>query len=98
MFVSESSATREILIRLPQNFLSELDGCVSEENVNRSELIYRATKMYLRERKKKEFRESMKRGYIEMAAINLTIASEAFLAEYPEFEAEHSVERLASGG
>jgi CopG family transcriptional regulator / antitoxin EndoAI len=95
MFVSESSATREILIRLPQNFLSELDGYVRDENVNRSEFIYRATKMYLRERKKREFRESMKRGYIEMAAINLTIASEAFLAEY---EAEHCVERLVSGG
>lgn len=37
----------------------------------------------------------MKRGYIEMAAINLTIASEAFLLE---FEADHCVERLASGG
>ena len=98
MFVSESSATREIMIRLPQNFLTELDGYVSEENVNRSEFIYRATKMYLRERKKREFRESMKRGYIEMATLNLTLASEAFLAEYPEYEAEHSVERLASGG
>lgn len=93
--MSESSATREILIRLPQNLLSELDGYASEENVNRSEFIYRATKMYLRERKKKEFRESMKRGYIEMAAINLTIASEAFQAE---FEAGHCVERLVSGG
>ena len=93
--MSESSATREILIRLPQNFLSELDGYVSEENVNRSEFIYHATKMYIRERKKTEFRESMKRGYIEMAAINLTIASEAFLLE---FEADHCVERLASGG
>lgn len=55
MFVSESSATREILIRLPQNFLSELDGYVSEENVNRSEFIYHATKVYIRERKKENF-------------------------------------------
>ncbi|WP_110926406.1 CopG family ribbon-helix-helix protein [Bacillus massiliglaciei] len=93
--MSESSATREILIRLPQNLLTELDGYASEENVNRSEFIYRAAKMYLRERKKREFRERMKRGYIEMAAINLTIASEAFQAE---FEAEHCVDRLASGG
>ena len=93
--MSESSATREILIRLPQNFLSELDGYVSEENVNRSEFIYQATKAYLRERKKRQIRESMRRGYMEMAKINLTIASEAFQAEY---EAEHTVERLVSGG
>ena len=66
--------------------------------MNRSEFIYRATKMYLRERKKREFRESMKRGYIEMAAINLTIASEAFQAEFQSMRLSHAVERLASGG
>lgn len=93
--MSESSATTEILIRLPQNLLSELDGYVREENVNRSEFIYEATKMYLHERKKTEFRESMRRGYMEMASINLTIAAEAFQAEY---EAHHAVERLVSGG
>ncbi|WP_153126767.1 CopG family ribbon-helix-helix protein [Peribacillus tepidiphilus] len=93
--MSEPSATREIMIQLPQNLLTELDGYVEEVNGNRSELIYRATVMYLNERKKRKFRDQMKRGYVEMAAINLKIASEAFLAEY---EAEHCVERLVSGG
>ncbi|ART74803.1 CopG family ribbon-helix-helix protein [Sutcliffiella horikoshii] len=93
--MSESSATTEILIRLPQNLVSELDGLVKQENGNRNELIFQATKMYLRERKKRQIRESMRRGYMEMSKINLNIASEAFLAEY---EAEHTVERLVSGG
>ena len=93
--MSESSATTEILITLPQHLLSELDGFAKQENVNRSECIYQATKMYLRERKKRQIMESMRRGYMEMAKINLTIASEAFQAEY---EAEHTVERLVSGG
>jgi CopG family transcriptional regulator / antitoxin EndoAI len=93
--VSESSATKEILIRLPQQLLSELDGFAELENMNRNEFIYRATKMYLRERKKRQIRESMRRGYMEMAKINLAIASEAIQAEY---EAEHTVERLVSGG
>jgi CopG family transcriptional regulator/antitoxin EndoAI len=95
MFVSESGATTEILVKLPQHLLTELDGFVKLENVNRSEFIYQATKMYLRERKKRQLRESMRRGYMEMAMINLSIASEAFQAE---FEAEHTVERLVSGG
>jgi CopG family transcriptional regulator / antitoxin EndoAI len=95
MFVSESCATTEILVKLPQHLLTELDGFVKLENVNRSEFIYQATKMYLRERKKRQIRESMRRGYMEMAMINLTIASEMFQAE---FEAEHTVERLVSGG
>jgi CopG family transcriptional regulator / antitoxin EndoAI len=95
MFVAESSATTEILVELPQHLLTELDGFVKQENVNRSELIYQATKMYLRERKQRQIRETMRRGYLEMSKINLTIASEAFQAEY---EAEHTVERLVSGG
>lgn len=95
MFVSESSTTTEILVKLPQHLISELDVVVQSENGNRSDFIYQATKMYLRERKKRQIREVMRRGYMEMAKINLTIASEAFQAEY---EAEHTVERLVSGG
>ncbi|WP_342429214.1 CopG family ribbon-helix-helix protein [Neobacillus sp. FSL H8-0543] len=93
--MSDTGATTEILVKLPQHLLTELDGFAKLENVNRSEFIYQATKMYLRERKKRQIRESMRRGYMEMAKINLTIASEAFQAE---FEAEHTVERLVSGG
>lgn len=93
--MSESSTTTEILVRLPRQFLNELDGFAEQENVNRNEFIYRATKAYLRERKKRQIRETMRRGYMEMAKINLAIASEAIQAEY---EAENTVERLVSGG
>ncbi|MBS4197247.1 MULTISPECIES: CopG family ribbon-helix-helix protein [Bacillaceae] len=93
--MSESSATTEIIIRLPQQLIAEMDGFAEMENVNRNEFIYRATKMYLRERRKRQIVESMRRGYMEMAKINLAIASEAIQAEY---EAENTVERLVSGG
>ena len=89
------SNTTENMKKLPKHLLTEFDGFVKQENVNRSEFIYQATKMYLRERKKRHIRESMRRGYMEMAKLNLSIASESFLAEY---EAEHTVERLVSGG
>jgi CopG family transcriptional regulator/antitoxin EndoAI len=93
--VSESSVTTEIVVRLPKQLVTELDGLMKQENGNRNDFIYQATKMYLREKKKRHIRESMRRGYMEMAKINLNIASEAFLAEY---EADHTVERLVSGG
>ncbi|SRR5690554_2905759 len=93
--VSKSSATQEILVSLPQSLLLEIDGFVKREKVDRDELIYQATKKFLSERKKMHVIESMRRGYMEMAKINLSIASEAFHAEY---EAEHTVERLVSGG
>lgn len=89
-----NSSTTEITIQLPQQLLNELDGIIEQENGNRDDFIYQATKMYLRERKKRHIRESMRRGYMEMAKINLNIASEAFLAEE---EADHTLERLVSG-
>ncbi|HET7579384.1 MAG TPA: antitoxin [Bacillales bacterium] len=88
------SNLKEIVISLPQQLLNEVDGIIRQENVNRDELIHQATKMYLRERKKRHIRESMRQGYMEMAKINLNIASEAFLAEE---EAENTLDRLVSG-
>ncbi|MCF6093758.1 ribbon-helix-helix protein, CopG family [Microaerobacter geothermalis] len=82
------------MISLPQNLLQEVDGLAAKEKSNRSELIRQAMKMYLRERKKKFIRETMQKGYMEMANINLNIASEAFQAEE---EAESTLTRLVSG-
>ncbi|KGR82274.1 hypothetical protein JIN86_14320 [Lysinibacillus sp. HST-98] len=42
-----------------------------------------------------QIREAMIKGYVEMSHINLMIASECLHAEY---EAQHMVERLVSGG
>ncbi len=89
-----SKGSQEIVIKLPENLLTELDVMLQMENGDRDEFIYNATKMYLRERKKTQIREKMRRGYMEMAKINLNIASESFLAEE---EAENTSERLVSG-
>ncbi|HWI65567.1 MAG TPA: hypothetical protein VNT75_27380, partial [Symbiobacteriaceae bacterium] len=49
---------------------------------NRSALVREAVRIYVEERKKRDMREQMKRGYREMARINLTLAEEG-----PVFEA-----------
>jgi CopG family transcriptional regulator / antitoxin EndoAI len=82
------------MISIPNHLLQEVDGIVERENSNRSEFIRQAMRLYLSERKKRYIRESMQKGYVEMAKINLKIASEAFLAEE---EAEGTVGRLVSG-
>lgn len=92
--MSESSATNEMKIRLPEALMSEIERVAEQDKVTRNELIYRATKTYIRERNIRQNRESMRRGYMEMAKINLNISSEA---QYAEFEAENTVERLVSG-
>ena len=86
--------TKRIMISLPDHLLEEVDGIVAKENSNRSEFIRQAMRLYLVERKKRQIRESMQRGYMEMAKINLNIASEAFQAEV---EADHMMGRLVSG-
>lgn len=82
------------MISLPQHLLQEVDGVVESENSNRSELIREAMKLYLQEKKKQHIRESMQRGYMEMANINLDLASESFLLEE---EADNALDRLVSG-
>ena len=86
--------TKRIMISLPQALLQEVDGVVETDNSNRSELIREAMKLYLQERRKKHIRDSMQKGYMEMANINLNLASESFLLEE---EAEYALERLVSG-
>lgn len=86
--------TKRIMISLPQNLLQEVDGVAQKEKSNRSELIREAMKLYLQERKKRFIRESMQKGYMEMANINLNLASESFLLEE---EADSTLDRLVSG-
>jgi CopG family transcriptional regulator/antitoxin EndoAI len=82
------------MISIPQNLLQEVDGMVQQEKSNRSEFIRQAMKLYLFERRKREIRETMQKGYMEMAKINLKMASEAFQAEE---EADLTLDRLVSG-
>lgn len=86
--------TKRIMISLPDQLLQEVDGIVEQENSNRSEFIRQAMKLYLTERKKRYLREALQRGYMEMAKINLHIASEAFHAEE---DAGTIFNRLVSG-
>lgn len=75
------AGTKRIMISLPESLLREVDGIVEEENRNRSELVREAMKLYIQERKKRILREQMKKGYMEMAQINLALAGEGFRAE-----------------
>ena len=73
--------TKRIMISLPHNLLNEVDGIVAVEKRTRSEFIREAMKLYLHERKKRQIRERMQKGYLEMAKINLSLSSEAIIAE-----------------
>lgn len=82
------------MISLPQNLLREVDGVVELERKTRSEFIREAMKLYLQEREKKQIRERLQEGYMEMARLNLYLANEALNAEN---EAGRLAEEMVSG-
>lgn len=82
------------MVKLPQHLVNELDALTEGDKMDRSDVIQRATKIYVQEQKKQQIRETMQQGYAEMAKINLNIAAESFLAEE---EAESTLDRLVSG-
>lgn len=89
-----SSSMEEVVVKLPKNLFKEVNGLLVEEDKDLSDLLIQAAKSYVQDKKEQHIHESMQRGYMEMAKINLTIASESFLVEE---EAEITLERLVSG-
>ncbi len=73
--------SKRIMICMPLTLLEEVDGIMELENKNRSELIREAMRFYLEERKRSCLREQLRKGYQEMAQINLGLAQEAFQSE-----------------
>lgn len=65
---------KKILISVPDNLLEELDIMVSNEKTNRSMIVREAMSLYIREKHRVELRDKMRRGYEEMAEINLRLA------------------------
>lgn len=75
---------RKILISLPDNLLKEIDNIVSVEKTNRSEFVREAMKLYIREKRKIQVRDRMKKGYQEMADINIKLAEMCMDADYDQ--------------
>lgn len=78
--------SKRIMISLPESLLAEVDGIVTVEKRNRSEFIREALNNVLHERRKKGIHEQMRRGYLEMAQLNLSIARELYSAEQEVLE------------
>lgn len=72
---------KKILVSLPDTLLKEVDTIVSHEKTNRSEFVREAMKLYIRERKRIEMVDRMKKGYQEMAEINIKLAEMCFDAD-----------------
>jgi len=72
---------KKILISLPDNLLKEVDSIVAMEKINRSEFVREAMKLYIREKRRIEMRDRLKKGYQQMAEINVKLAEICFDAD-----------------
>ena len=64
----------KIMFTLPDYILSEVDQIVQMENSNREDFAKAAFQFYITQKKKINLKESMIKGYKEMAKINLSLA------------------------
>ncbi|HML90247.1 MAG TPA: ribbon-helix-helix protein, CopG family [Methylomusa anaerophila] len=76
---------RRIMISIPNTLLQEVDGIIAMDKLSRSQFVREAMRLYIEERKRKAVRDMMKKGYQEMAVINLALAEEGLLADVETF-------------
>lgn len=72
---------KKIVISVPDSLLKEVDNIVTKEKVSRSELIREAMKLYVEHKRNRNLKDAMKKGYKEMADINLKLAEMCFEAD-----------------
>lgn len=88
------SGKKRMVVYVPEQLLEQVDGVARTDSANRSQIVREALRMYVSAHLKNGIREKMQQGYMEMARLNLRIASELFPLEQ---EAGGTVERLVSG-
>ncbi len=77
---------KRIMISIPNSLLQEVDGFIAMEKLSRSQFVREAMRLYIEERKRKAVRDLMRKGYQEMAVINLTLAEEGLSADVEVYE------------
>jgi CopG family transcriptional regulator/antitoxin EndoAI len=69
------------MISIPNTLLQEIDTIAALEKMTRSQFMRDATRLFIEDRRKKAALENMRKGYQEMAAINLALAEEGLFAD-----------------
>ena len=68
------SHQKKILISLPDALLTAVDSLATAQKINRSEFVREAMRRYVDEQKSASLNQALRKGYEQMADINLEIA------------------------
>ena len=95
MYAKKLEIQKDEFLDQPIISLSEFKQNFESIYFGENEVTYMSAENFSKQKQPNQIREALMKGYVEMSHINLTICSECLHAEY---EAEHMVERLVSGG
>jgi CopG family transcriptional regulator/antitoxin EndoAI len=87
------SHQKKILISLPDALLTEVDSLATAQKINRSEFVREAMRRYVDEQKSASLNQALRKGYEQMADINLEIAE--FCLEADNIQQQSYEEKLA---
>ena len=76
------SSSKRLVVNLSETLSNEFNKALKEDNKKKSQFIRDAIILYIEERKKLEYIENMKRGYLEMAQINLEISEMGYAENF----------------
>ncbi|WP_163193760.1 CopG family transcriptional regulator [Clostridium thermarum] len=68
------SGSKRLVVNLSETLNRELKGKIEEKGKKNSQFIRDAIILYIEERKKTEYIERMKKGYMEMTDVNVELA------------------------
>lgn len=95
MYAKKLEIQQDVFVNQPIVSLREFKQNFELVYFGKNEVTYMSAEKFSKQKQPNQIREALMKGYVEMSHINLTICSECLQAEY---EAEHMVERLVSGG
>lgn len=95
LYAKELEKVEEIIVEIPTELIAQFERTFGSNMESNAAITYLVPKDYTKQMQPNQIREALRKGYVEMSQINLLICSECLHAEY---EAEHMVERLVSGG
>lgn len=86
---------KEAVRELPMQMVNEGVKVIKQSLTDRESIVRVQANEFIKKGQENLIREAMMKGYVEMSHINLSICTECLHAEY---EAQHTTERLVSGG
>ena len=80
------SISKKSVVNLSETLLKEFNKALQKDSKKRSEFFREAIILYIEEKKRLRYIDEMKRGYLEMAELNLEIADMGFEIDIKDFK------------